>query len=384
MIWFYVMLIIDFIIFQPIRVVVGFTMRFLFKLPLVVLPGRAVIPITQLYALADRRYETLDRQKYGVEDMDSAKFLGMLAYAAPEGSEVAKVERSRVMDLCSPNGGLYRCLQRPYPDDAVPFSNDMLSGFLLAVFRFLPSLTAVERESLRKVWNMVSFSGFPLLTANPAGKKKLFERGHIFAPWDILGSEGVLTALAWLFLGYKVTGERRYLVAYLTMKILNLPTLIFTCPDAQIWCGPVYAYSANNTHSKALIFYTGLKLTRSIFFRHALKVTWKRHGVYNADIALLGGEYFGKPGFKDRAVDLIASTADKGRIPCPQSKRYLSLTDIPPKFVVRSEFIVPPIQRGADYVNERSPVKGDLLDDTYREKRGLDVIFPLWILKKLP
>lgn len=371
---FYLVLLLDTILLQPLRCLIGFALRFCWHPP-VSAPLPPARTLEELNAIAAERLKTLDRTIYG-QGGDSAKFLGMLAYATG-----AQEDWENIMALVCEDGSLKRNLKTPYPDDSVPFSGDMLSGFFLAVADRLPKLTDTERARLGKVWARTTWEGFPLLIAHPERGKKVFERGHIWRPWWVMGSEDILGALAWLYLGYKITGKMRYLIAYYAMTVLQAPSLALACPDAQIWMGKVYGIAAHNTHSGALIFYAGHSLTGNVFFRMALKQSYRRHGRYNADIAILAGQATKATGWKEKAMALISDAVDKGTYACPQDTKYLSLI-WPPEFVMRAGVIVPPTHRGGDYIWERNPVKGDKLDDAYRAGKGLDIIFPLGALQR--
>ncbi len=370
---FYLVLIVDSILLQPFRCIIGFALRFCWHPPKGVKPGHSR-DLSELTAIAQERLKTLSRVVYG-QGGDSAKFMGMLYYATGE-----LAEWLNIMKLVQPDGSLRRNLKDPYPDDSVPFSGDMLSGFLLAVLRRLPDMTDDERERLTKVWERSTWEGFPLLIAHPVEGKKVFARGHVWRPWWIMGSEDILGALAWLYLGYKVTGKKRYLLAYYSMMVLQAPSLVLGCPDAQIWIGNVYGIAAHNTHSGALIFYVGHSLTGNLLFRMALKQSYRRHGWYNADISILAGSAIGAD-YLETALALVSDAVDKGKYPCPQDRKYLSLI-WPPEWVMRSGKFELPSSRGGDYIWERNPIKGDVLSDEYRAEKGLDVIFPALVLGK--
>ncbi|SBV95488.1 hypothetical protein KL86DPRO_10876 [uncultured delta proteobacterium] len=379
MILFYLVLIVDSLVLQPLRCLLGFVMRFLWHPPMVAgMPSPYILD--ELLAVAKDRLQTLDRSIYG-QGGDSAKFLGMLYYATGD-----HAEWQNVLALVQDDGTIKRSLA---PETStVPFSGDMLSGLLLAVLRRLPALTKGEatREEwikLCRLWERTTWQGFPLLFANAAtGKKEVFARGHIWRPWWVFGSEDILTALVWLYMGWKITGERRYLTAYYATLILQAPGLLMGCPDAQIWLGSVYGIATYNTHSKVLGCYAGWKLTGNIFFKLALAQAHRRHGAYNADICVLAGSVAGKEGWYKNALELIGHAVSKGCCICPQTKSYISLF-WPPEKVVRSECILPPQFRGGDYIWERNPIKGDFLDDDYRVRKSLDVIFPAHVLKEV-
>ena len=375
--WLYILLLFDSLVLQPFRCFFGSFLSFCWWPPKVAPVPTARFRPGELVNLAHARIATLDRTVYG-QGGDSAKFLGMLAAATD-----SEIDWQNVMDLVQPGGTIKRNLRAEYSDDAVPFSGDMLSGFLLAVVQRLPRLTTDERITLGKLWQRTTWQGFPLLFADAGtGKKTVFGRGHVWRPWWVLGSEEVLTALAWLYCGWEITGQTRYRVAYYAFLVLQFPSLLLACPDGQFWVGRVYAIATYNTHSKALVFYAGWLMTGGYVFKAALAQSYKRHADYNADIAILAGSAVDAPGWQETALNLIAGAVDKGRYPCPQDTKYLSVI-WPPERVMRSGAIPPPEFRGGDYVWERNPVKGNVLDDDYRAKKGLDLIFPALMLARL-
>lgn len=372
---FILLLIFDALVLQPIRCVLGFIVQFLWHPPKSGSAGN-LQDWSSLYEAANQLYNQLDRVKYGLDD-DSAKFLGMLAFVRPE------TEWSDFMRLVDTDGNLKRNLKDPYPADTPDFSTDMLSGFMLGVYGNLTRMTEEERERLIKVWERASWSGFPMLISSANNGKKLFGRGHVYRFWWIFGCEEILMCLAWLALGYKLTGKIKYKIAYWLMQILLFPSLLLTCPDAQIFVGPVYWLSAHNTHSRALVDFVGAKLTDSHWFRSALQILYKHHGAYNADILLLYCAALDSFYFSDveRCRGLLSDVLRKGVEETPTSKRYLEL-DFPPKIVHFAPQFMLPSSRGNDYVWERSPLKGYVYSDQQRAVWGLDVIFPVLLAIK--
>ncbi len=371
----YLLLILDSLILQLPRCIIGFALRWCWHPPQAELIASG-LPLAKLRDAAMARRLTMDTQVYG-QDMDSAKWLGLLAMATD-----APADWDRVMALINDDGSLTRSLAEPYPDDAVPFSQDMASGLILAVPHRLHRLTDTERVRLAAVWDRTTWQGWPLLTAQPGRGKRPFGRGHLWRPWCIWGCEDVLGALVWLYLGWRITGQRRYLAAYWAMRILQAPCLWLATSDAQVWLGRVYAVHSANAHSSLLLWYAGWRVTGSRLFRRALATAYKRHGHYSADACVLAGSVINAPGWREQALALITAALDKGTRPCPADKTYLSLI-WPPAIVRRAGRLQPPQWRGADYLWERSPIKGRVLDDAYRARRGLDVIFPVLLMHRI-
>lgn len=376
MIQFYLMLIVAAVFFQPPTCVIGFLVRFLWHPPRlwerINLRSRE-----ELITIAAERRRTLDPKTYGL-DADSAKWLGLISSASGEDEDW-----QNVMALVQDDGSIKRCLESiDHAENKVPFSCDLLSGFMRAVWARLPKLTDDERARLGKFWERTTWQGWPLLMAHPLDGKVMFERGHIYKPYWIFGSDEILTTLAWLYLGYEVTGQRRYLWAYRALKWSQALALLAASPDVQMWLGRVYAMSAHNVHSKALIYHMGYKLTGSRVFYRACAQAYKRHGHYNATVCLLAGGVIDAPWYRLIAWALISDAVDKGMEPCPMVAEYWSCAGLP----VRengSPYLEMPSRRGDDFVWERKPHKGRLLDDAYRARRGLDVWFETQLLRGL-
>lgn len=365
----FLLLILDSIILQPLRLVLGFLLNFTW------FPSKVQPPIQMnklkpdfdwdinLFRIAKQLYEHLDRKKYGL-DNDSMKFLGMLSYATGN-----QEDWDKVISLVTDDGRIKRCHKEPYPEDTASFSTDMASGFILAVLGRLDLLTEDERTKLTTLFERTIWKGFPFqITSANYEKEKLFSRSHIWRLWWLFGKEEVLTSMAWLALGYKITKQWKYVIAYYTFMLLQLPTLLFTTADAQIWIKRIYQVSAHNTHSRFLNFFVGKELTNSWVFKLALREAYKRHGKYNADLLVLVDKD------SELAYNLICDALHKGVHDCPKTVTYI--VPFPPKIEKRAPRIMPPSCRGNDYVWERSTIKGNTLTYDYRQRMGLDVIFP--------
>lgn len=363
----------DSLLLQPIRCVIGFLMRFTWYPPEYQVEDNS-LKLEELKTKADKLYNSLDRDKYGI-DNDSAKFLGMLAFAKPD------KEFSNFMKLVDDSGNIKRCLKEPYDDEIPDFSTDMLSGLILGVYGNLNNLSEEDREKLTKVWDKATWEGFPLLISSFNKGKALFKRGHVYRFWWVIGSEEILMALSWLYLGYKLTNSKKYLICYWFMMIMLLPSILFACPDAQVFIGRLYHLSAHNTHSRVLIDYVGYKLTKSIWFKRALSLAYKRHGKYNADVAVLVGDALANPLAKLEAINLVTNALNKGAYPSDISKKYYKLS-IPLKSANEASTFQLPSYRGNDYVWERSPLYGYTYTAKQRKSRGLDIIFPVEILER--
>lgn len=368
MIQFYILLILDAILLQPVRLVLGFIMRFLWHPPKQAERSIPTMSLDEINAIAESRAGALG-DKYYIGG-DAAKFLGMMYH-------IHYITADMFLRLFDEDGSVRRNLKDPYTAEEETFSTDMAAGLMLGI-RSLK----LKYDSVSNMFERTTFKGFPMLFASSQRGKELFGRGHIYRPWWIHGSEDVLTGLAWLRLAYEHTRERRYNIASWVWFILHLPTILLACPDAQIWLGRVYGASWHNTHSKALVFFTGAALGgwfRWVFCR-ALNYVAARHAEYNLDIMLMSGVFSDDHYSDSEALDMLSDVANKGVEDCPNSTKYLSLF-WPPEFVTNSREFQRVTHRGNDYVWERSPVKGWKYDEDGRREHCLDLLFPLRLYK---
>lgn len=367
MIRLFLVLMLEVFIFQPIRLVLGFLMRFTWHPPKVK-NNFATISRKDLVKQISKKGTYLDTNKYKYGG-DAAKFLGLYYFASK-----AELSWKNVINLVKDSGIIQRNLKEPYTNK-IDFSTDMLAGLLLAVSKRLPLLNKEEKTKLSKLWDRTTWEGFPMVFTNATtNKETLFSRGHVWRPWWVLGSEEILTALVWFELGYKITNKTRYKVFYYLFRILLFPSTLITCPDAQFFIGKVYALSSYNTHSKTMVFRAGYDLTGSNVFKHALKVAYKRHGEYNADIALLAGSVVDKDKkYLEITNKNINACLNKGTRTTNEIKTYISLL-FPPHKVKRLKYITDASYKGADYVWERNPIKPKLTNDNYRDSLSLDFI----------
>lgn len=380
-----ILLLVDALILQPIRLVLGTLARFCWHPPKAQdtadggdkIRGTPSMDWDTLYDAAQLLATKLDKGVYGYGG-DSMKFLGMKYFASRN-----ELDWEAVYGLVQDDGTVRRNWRQPYTsEDNVDFSTDMLSGFLAAVYRRIAEgkLNKDEKQRLSKLWDRTTWEGCPFNFVHAAtGKKSIFGRGQFWRPYWVFGCEDIIVALLWLDLGYRLTGDVKYKIMRIAMLVLNFPSLLLTCTDGQFWVKRVYAVAAHNTHSRALMFYIAHCLRPSWITRTALRQAWDRHAEYNADILLLAGLGLGilSEDAEARVRQLIYSALEKGKYDCPQDCKYLSLTG----FEIKdgASMLMLPIYRGNDYVWERTPIRGDRLDDAYRERMGLDVIFPVFV-----
>lgn len=223
MIQFYILFLLYVVIVQPITIVIGFILRFMYHLP----PEKKDINIPESLLLQDmceNRLRTLSLERLRTNG-DCAKFLGMYYWAT--GNENIWKDIVALCDIKS------KCFHRTpkvtNADAETKFSGDMLSGFMGALAHRITTnkLTSVEKVILTTIWDYSSFSGWPMLL-NHATKGKTFERGFIWAPWRLWDTMDLVRLLTWLYLGYKISHKKSYLITYYIVYILTLPALLLS------------------------------------------------------------------------------------------------------------------------------------------------------------
>lgn len=381
MVQFYILYFLYAVIVQPITIVLGFILRLLYHMPKML---RDAIPadIPSVNDMANLRMSTLDRN-FLLTNGDCAKFLGMYAWATGRDEDW-----DNIMRLCDPDN---KCFHRtpvvPDPENEVIFSGDMLSGVMGAIADRLltKGLTDNDKNILSTIWNYTSWKGWPMVFTHPTKGKDIFNRGCIWRPWRIFDTFDVLELLVWLYLGYKITSKKSYLIAYYFVYIISAPMLFISTHDGTFFIGRVYALSAHNSHSQMLNIITGYRLSESWIFKDVIRRIMKRRENISPDMLALYHAYV-KPITAEqqkRFEELVYSTYIKGTNPILEDWKvtYMSV-DWPINFPKNSKYVLPPSYRGNDYSDERSIIKGRLMSEDERARWSLDVIFPVYIMQK--
>lgn len=226
------------IFLQPITIVVGLILRFLYHPPKQ--KEEFVIIDAPISALYEDRLSTLDLN-YLYTNGDCAKFLGMYYWAT--GYEHAW---QKVMPLCDTSRSCFH--RNPVVLDLnkeVKFSRDMLSGFMGAIAHriFTTTLSSIEKNILAVIWNYSSFSKWPMLLSH-ATKGKTFDRGFIWSPWRLWDTMDLTRLLTWLYLGYKITDKKRYFITYCFVYIFSFPALFLSTHDGSFFISKVWYISS--------------------------------------------------------------------------------------------------------------------------------------------
>lgn len=384
-------ILLDCLIFQPIRLVMGI----LFKLTWT---KRKVSHISKLHTYSyDLNVDSKFKDKLKTFNLDNilksgdcAKFLGMY-YVATHNELVW----NEIMKLFYVNRGTI--LRRPweYQDviDEPEFSTDMYSGIILALWeRYrIKGFTMEEKRILSSVWDNIAFNGLPVNVPDREGKK-YFKRGMIYKPFIFWSCDKIPTLLTFLKLGSILSGDIKsnkmkiaYNAFYYATLILLFPSLLLASSDGNILLSRFYYMAAHNAHSEMLIYATGYDMTKSFIFKHVFMEHYRRQKEYNADVLALFS-YF-KMNKDNNSVlseednevmrDLLCSVLDKGTREYihDTTVKYLSINW--PPLVTRYKDPVYPSYRNNDYSWERNPIKtSGLLDDAYRNDNSLDFIFP--------
>lgn len=384
-------ILLDCLIFQPIRLVMGI----LFKL---MWTKRKASPVSKLhtnsYDLNVDLKLNLSLSSFNLENIfksgDCAKFLGM--YYVATHNELAW---NKIMSLFYVNRGTI--LRRPweYQDtiDEPEFSTDMYSGIILALWERYKTkgFTMEEKRILSSVWDNIAFNGLPVNVPDREGKKYL-KRGMLYKPFIFWSCDKIPTLLTFLKFGSILSKEVNshskevaYNIFYYATLILLFPSLLLSSSDGNILLSRFYYMAAHNAHSEMLIYSTGYDMTNSFIFKHVFMEHYRRQKEYNADVLALFS-YFNINNNNNSVLseednevmrDLLCSVLNKGTREYVHDStiKYLSINW--PPLVTRYEYPVYPAYRNNDYSWERNPIKtSGLLDDKYREENSLDFIFP--------
>ena len=381
MVKFYLFYLVYAILIQPITIILGFILRWLWcppKMKKEDLPENKI----SIEDMCKEREQTLDLN-FLLDSGDCAKFLGMYSWASNK-QDIWDL----VMKLCDTKTNCFR--RTPNIDDTdndTIFSGDMLSGVMGAISdKYLSqSLTEEEKQILTNIWNHTSWDGWPMVFDHPTKGKDIFNRGCIWRPWRIFDTFDVIELLVWLCLGYKITSSKKYIVTYWYVLIFSFPMLMLSTHDASFWIGRVYALSAHNSHSQMLNVITGYRLSNAYIFKNLINRIMKRREDISPDMLALFHTYVKNidDTQKEKLYELIYSTYIKGTktVSEDDTAKFLSI-DWPPSIAVRYKRPYPPSYRGNDYSDERAVNKGNLTSEEYRKQWSLDVVFPSLIYKK--
>lgn len=386
MVAFYLEWALSVFLFQPVAVVVGFLLRFLYHPPKLdeEFAEYSKKPIfdyedPSIYTMYHKRLKSFDYKKllsYG----DCAKFLGMYYWATD--SEQAWRDTMRLCD--KEHRVLHRTPEVKDLYNETHFSTDMMSGFLGAVtHRILKrGLTGEEKETLTAIWNHTTWDGMPLVLDH-VGKGKELNRNCVYEPWRVWDTQEEVRMLLWLKLGHLITGERRYIIAYWMYYVFLLPMMLLSVHDGTIWVGKYYFQSPHCSHSAMLNCTSVYRLTENWLFRHLMRQRYRRRRYTSPDMLALWGTYFASYMTTTDlrlCYNLCFSTYMKGTKPVEMMYPWVDISEFGKKY--GTPYLVSPMKRGADYSDERSMVKSVPMDKETREKWSLDVIFPLGILLK--
>ena len=372
------------IILQPVTIIVGFIGRFLWHPPKYHPEFTDInnssgdydkknICLEKMYT---ERNKQLNKNKL-LTNGDCAKFLGMYYWATDD-----EYYWNQIMLLCDKE---HKCFHRTpiveNPAEEVQFSTDMLSGFLGAIaYRMCTyGLTDSERDILGTIWDYSSFEKWPMLL-NHQTQGKTFGRGFVWEPWRVWDTMKDIRHMLWLYLGYKITNKKRYLVAYWLNYILLFPMFMISVHDCSVFIGRFFALATHGSHSGMICAAAGTMLTKSWLFKHIFKRHYNRRRYFSPDTLALYNRYIKEltSEEKDRMEALIYSTYQKGTKELIKDTKYLDFI-WPPKFTTGGKYIYPTSYRGNDYTDERSLITGRLYTEEERMNWSVDVIFPAGI-----
>lgn len=322
-----------------------------------------------------------------LNDGDGVKWLGLLV-----GSGGGLFDKAwlHLMHYIDDNGIIGRHpVGHPERDNTVAFSGDMFAGLSLAVARYLRiNMVGVhDKEKLIKLWEQVLWKGKPFQFADVRGSKRGADRGNLW-PWFSLGPE-VLQVLVFLFIGYRLTKQKRYLVLYHIIRFLYYPLLAIGLGDYGIFVRNVYAVAWFVPHSKMCVCSAGYLLTKDPLFKKAARTIAERYNDFNADISAMYWDVFETrlmPIMERQYLSwMILDAYGKGRLAYEpdmfpvKKKRYFSLRSF--EFKEMSDRWLSPGYRGQKYVWENNPLETTTGSDDRRKNWIYDLLVAYHFLR---
>lgn len=384
------MLLLDILLFQWLRILIGGALRFLWH------PSKTTAwkddklspcPPTDSATWIAELKSKLDftSQEYAVMG-DSGKFYPLCVAAS--GYAEAFINQLRNFWTLDPVPRFRRSLD-PRDDDNA-FSIDQLSGMLYAIASLLKRnlLTDADKARLTEIFNYLTFYGTPFCCPDSSGKKAFAGRGQIYRPYNILSSRPQAVFETWCRVAYEVSGDRRYLLLHWLSKIFLVFSSLLATSDGSFWIGRIYGKSNHQVHSTALIAAAGYQLNDSWFCKRILKELKKRYWNTNADMLALYGVHVAALSQKEKMhlIRMVYSAFLKGQTQrdyTGKTKRFLSLI-WPPELVDRFTEQLPPTVTYPDYTWERSTIKiAGSYPAVKRDWQYLDSLFPLSLYEQL-
>lgn len=281
----------------------------------------------------------------------------------------------------------------------VNFSGDMLSGFLYWVAAELTSdklksaficMPLEIKEKLIKWFNNTTFESKDpfgnskrLLTFVNANKSpenpfviepQTDDRGYIFRIYG-LGPD-LIRLLTWLYIGYQITEEKRYLILYKFLKIGYFPLYLANSVDYGIFFKRYMCISWYTIHSNFYAHMAHLLLTNSTTIKDKLQEIVNRHPS-NVCINIAWYKYLSRnciPAAKKLVIYysyFLSLMLDKGRDAATVVlSTYVDLKKR--RTVEMSSRYLLPTSLGNKYMWENNPLKVNLCDDQRRQKFKVD------------
>lgn len=311
------LLLLDVVLFQWIRIIIGGLLRFLWH-PVKATPWFdgtiAPVPPTSSGEWIAAAKAKLSKVSEEYAQMgDAGKFFPLCVAAS--GYAVEAIDTLRKFWTLDPVPRFRRSLD-PQDDDKA-FSIDQASGMLYTLAELLSRglLTDEDKARLTQVFNHITFSGAPMCVPDSQGKKSFLGVGQIYRPYNVSSSRPHVVFETWCQVAYKVSGDWRYAVLYWLSKILLVFSALLSTGDGSFWIGRVYGKTNHRTHSTALIAAAGYRLNKSWLCKNVLTELKKRYWQTNADMLALFGVYVAtlKDSERMHLIRMIYNASMKGQ-----------------------------------------------------------------------
>lgn len=411
-----VVMLIDAIFLQPIKILIGLASRFLWwpSVKDTVVKEKCAEFAKNGVTLTENRVKDIvcsyDYTKI-VNDGDAFKWLGLLyasisrnwtllwtstGYSVTPSrtfesiADYLKKLHTHIESYVGENGCIGRFpVGHPERHNTVAFSGDMLVGFNAWLYHYLAregtSICPCFREKLRALYNTTAFS-----VKGPNGSKKRWmqfanakwethdvtpkeARGYVYSMFGFSGE--MMRYITWLHLGYAVTNQKVYKYLALFARVIFAPMLILNPADVSIFPGRVCLVSWFTIHSNFCSALLYSKIFRSFSAKKAAAAVLERNkwntGMVTMWYAMTGAPCSSKN--KSKLLGFINLLSQKGSKPYSGNlKKFFSLKSFSTQ--VLAEEIPTPDQLGHKYAAENNQFKPQTCDEIRRERFRIESV----------
>lgn len=371
------LILLDAIVLQPIRCIVGFINRFLWY-PVKYNTDRIIYPDYDLEKIKNDSLESYNWDSL-LHSNDCCKFIGLFLSNKKSDDLLNYVRNLLDIDKMTIRRQIYDY------DLTVDFSTDMMPGLMLILMHY-PDLWT--NKDTKEILQKITFDKIPFDFPDGYGNKTL-KRGWFFNPFVIWASHNILTVLAWLSLCKYLTKDYRYTVLYYLLLICELPSILMACPIGNILLSKfkITGVAWHQIHSKMIVYCVGYYLTHNIIFKLAAKKIYKLHREFNPEIVGLYYKYILQSKIDKSSEDwynsihAVLACNEKGSLDSSKMNtvEYFDIRKFEKTNLLEEMHSC--LYRNEEYQWERNPQKKQtMLSSKYRKEHRLDVFNALSLL----